>query len=235
MRAAVWAYLVCAFICVVAVFLPAGQMALGPPALAKRESLSLYQVANSQDTVQSILKKYRGSASRVVGGVVLGKVSPHLKGRAASGASDVRDAMDALDSLKDEDVKTVGTIATATMWALIALQIIAALLLFGVATVTSRVRVIAALLAAALSAAIGVAILLVLQRVVLEANKEIELEMFSLRIGAYLIPLAACAGLAAAIAVLVLQTRERRAWARGPQPGGPQAQPLQPPQPPRTL
>jgi hypothetical protein len=216
-RAAVWAYLVCAFICIVAVFLPAGEMTLGPPLLAKHEALSFYEVANSQETVESVLKKYRGSGSRAVGAVVLGKVSPHLKGRAASGASDVRDAMDALDSLKDEDVKTVGTIATAAMWTLIALQIVAALLLFGVATVTSRLRVVAALLAAALSAAIGVAILLVLQRVVLEANKEVELDMFSLRVGAYLIPIAACAGLAAAIAVLVLQTRERRAWARGPQ------------------
>ena len=216
MRAAVWAYLVCAFICIVAVFLPAGQMAIGPPALAKRESLSLYQVANSQESVQAILKKYRGSTSRAVGGVVLGKVAPHLKGRAASSASDVRDAMDALDSLKDEDVKTVGKITSATMWTLIALQVVAALLLFGVATVTSRVRVIAALFATAISAAIGVAILLVLQRVVLEANKELELEMFSLRLGAYLIPIAACAGLASTIAVLVLQTRERRAWARGP-------------------
>ena len=53
-----------------------------------------------------------------------------------------------------------------------------------------------------------------LQRVVLEANKEIELEMFSLRVGAYLIPFAACAGFAATIAVLVLHARERASLAR---------------------
>lgn len=216
MRAAVWAYLVCAFVCIVAVFLPAGQMTIGPPGLAKHEALSLYQVADSRDTVQSVLKKYRGSTSRAVGAVVLGKVSPHLKGRAASGASDVKDAMDALDSLKDEDVKTVGTITSVTMWTLLALQVAAGLVLFGITTMTSRWRIAGALVAAALSAAIGVAILLVLQRVVLEANREIELQLFSLRIGAYLIPLAAGAGLVSVIAILVLQARERAAFARGP-------------------
>jgi hypothetical protein len=213
-RAAVWAYLVCAFICVVGVFLPAGEMTIGPPAVAQHEALSLYQVSNSQDTVQSVLAKYRGSGSRKVGAAVLGKVAPHLKGRAASGASDVQDAMNALDSLKDDDVKAVGTITSVTMWTLIGLQVLTAIVLFGVTAMTSRLRIVGALIAAAISAAIGVAILLVLQRVVAEANHEVELQMFSLRVGAYLIPIAACAGLAAVVAVLVLQTRERRAIGR---------------------
>ncbi|HAY09102.1 MAG TPA: hypothetical protein DCY18_04055 [Thauera sp.] len=214
MRAAVWAYLVCAFLCVVAVFMPAGQLTIGTSPVAKHESLSLHDAANSQETVETILAKYRGSKGRQVGAVVLGKVAPHLKGKAASGASDITDAMDALDSLRDEDVKTVGTIATTTMWTLLGLQVVAALLLFGVATMSSRLRVVGALVATALSAAIGVAILLVLQRVVAEANRELELDLFSLRVGAYLIPCAACAGFAAVIAVLVLQTRERRALRR---------------------
>lgn len=214
MRAAVWAYLVCAFVCVVAAFLPASELTIGAPPLAKHEALSLHDIANSQETVESVLARYRGSAGKKVGAAVLGKVAPHLKGKAASGASDVQDAMNALDSLRDEDVKTVGTIATVTMWTLLGLQVAAALLLFGLATMSSRLRVAGALVATALSAAIGVAILLVLQRVVAEANAELELEMFSLRVGAYLIPLAACAGLAATIAVLVLQARERAAVAR---------------------
>lgn len=214
MRAAVWAYLVCAFLCVVAVFLPAGELTIGAAPVAKHESLSLYDASNSQETVEEVLAKYRGSKGRQVGAAVLGKVAPHLKGKAASGASDITDAMDALDSLRDEDVKTVGTVATATMWTLLGLQVVAALLLFGVATMSSRLRVVGALVATAASAAIGVAILLVLQRVVAEANRELELDLFSLRVGAYLIPLAACAGLAAVIAVLVLQTRERRALRR---------------------
>jgi len=213
-RAAVWIYIVCAFVCVVGVFLPAGELTIGPPAVARHEAVSLYQVSNSQSTVQSVLAKYRGSKTRVVGAVVLGKVAPHLKGKVREGASDVQDAMDALDSLKDEDVKTVGTITSVTMWTLLALQVLTALVLFGITTMTSRWRIVGALVATALSAAIGVAILLVLQRVVAEANQEIELEMFSLRIGAYLIPIAACAGLAAVVAVLVMQVRDRAALAR---------------------
>lgn len=219
MRAAVWAYLVCAFICICGVFLPAGEMALGPKDLARHESVSLYGVANSQDTVRSTLAKYRNSKTKVVGAVVLGKVAPHLKGKVRSGASDVQDAMDALDSLKDEDVKKVGTITSAVMWTLLALQVLTAIILFGVTAATSRLRLAGALVATALSAAIGVAILLILQRVVLEANQEVELEMFSLRVGAYLIPLTACAGLAAVIAVFVLHARERvvlRRRAAGP-------------------
>lgn len=213
-RAAVWAYLVCAFICVIGVFLPAGEMTIGSPSVAKHENLSLYQISDSQSTVQSVLAKYRGSKSRKVGAAVLGHVAPHLKGKAAEGASDVQDAMDALDSLKDEDVKKVGTITSVTMWALLALQVLTAIVLFGITAMTSRWRVIGALVATAISAAIGVAILLVLQRVVAEANNEVELQMFSLRVGAYLIPIAACAGLAAVVAILVLQARERRIISR---------------------
>jgi len=213
-RAAVWVYIVCAFVCVVAAFLPAGQIAIGAAGMEKHEGVSLYQIANSQETVESVLAKYRGSKTRVVGAVVLGKVAPHLKGRAASGASDVQDAMDALDSLEDEDVKTVGKVASITMWTLLALQVLTAIVLFGVTAMTSRFRIVGALALAALSAVIAVAILLVLQRVVAEANKEIELQMFSLRVGAYLIPVAACAGLASVIAILVLQIRERAAIAR---------------------
>lgn len=214
MRAAVWAYIVCAFVCVVAAFLPAGQISIGAAGMEQHEGVSLYQIANSQETVESVLAEYRGSTSRKVGAVVLGKVAPHLKGRAASGASDVQDAMNALDSLKDEDVKTVGTIASITMWTLLVLQVLTAIVLFGITAMTSRFRIVGALVAAALSAAIGVAILLVLQRVVAEANQELELQMFSLRVGAYLIPIAACAGLASVIAVLVLQIRERRIISR---------------------
>jgi hypothetical protein len=222
-RAAVWVYIVCAFICVVAVFLPAGEMTIGKGAVAKHENVSLFQVADSQGTVESVLAKYRGSKARKVGAAVLGHVAPHLKGKVAEGASDVQDAMDALDSLKDEDVKKVGTITTATMWTLLALQVLTAILLFGLTTMTSRWRVVGALVATAVSAAIGIAILLVLQRVVAEANQEVELEMFALRVGAYLIPVAACAGLAAVIAVLVLQSRERRAFTRpvAARPSGP--------------
>jgi hypothetical protein len=218
-RAAVWVYLVCAFTCICGIFLPAGQMSIGPMVVARHESVSLYGVANSQDTVRKTLAKYRGSTAKAVGAVVLGKVAPHLKGKVRSGASDVQDAMDALDSLKDEDVKKVGTVVSTVMWLLIALQVLTAIALFGVTAATSRWRIVGALVGSALSAAIGVAILLVLQRVVLEANREVELDMFSLRIGAYLIPFAACAGVAAAIAVLVLHARERvvlRRRAAGP-------------------
>jgi hypothetical protein len=213
-RTAVWLYLVCAFIVICGVFLPAGQMSIGPKEIARHESVSLYGVANSKDTVRKTLEKYRGSTAKAVGAVVLGKVAPHLKGKVRSGASDVQDAMDALDSLKDEDVDKVGTIVSAVMWTLLALQVITAILLFSITAATSRLRLAAAFVATAISAAIGVAILLVLQRVVLEANKEIELEMFSLRVGAYLIPFAACAGFAAVIATIILYARERASLAR---------------------
>ncbi len=214
MRLAAWSFAVCAALCVIGVFLPAAQLQLDGPSVTQRGSLSLYQLSNSEESVRELLAKYRDSTTKKIGARVLGKVAPHLKGRLKSRADDAQDALDTLDAIEDEDVKLVGTITSITMWSLLGLEAMIAVLIFGLTSRSSRLRPIGALIGSLLVAAIGVAILLVLRRVVAEANAELDAElgrsMVSLRAGAYVIPLAAVGTLVAMIALLVAHTRARR-------------------------
>jgi hypothetical protein len=217
-RAAVWTFIACAFLCVVGVFLPTLELNLTGPSVAMRKGgkASLYEISNSQDTLRRVIGRYRESTARRVGTKVLGKVAPHLEGRLAGDASELQEAIDVLDTIKDEDIKLVGTITTATMWTLIGLEVVVVLLVLGVTARSGRLRVAGALVVAFLGAALAVAIHLVLRRVVAEANSEIERELFFLQIGAYVIPLAAVAGAGAMIWLLVAHARAHRLAAPPP-------------------
>jgi len=209
-RIAIWIFMASVLACVVGVFLPAGELRVGDPALRQNRTISLYRLGKSKDAVRSFLTEYRDSKTRRIGAAVLDRVSPHLEGRLRSDAGDVQDAMAALDTIRDEDIETVGRITSATLWGFLALELIAGALLFGVSARTSRLRLAAAVGVALLGAAVGVAIHLVLGRVVAEANAELELSLFALRAGAYVIPVAAVAAAAATIAVLIGQATLRR-------------------------
>lgn len=208
-----WTFVVFVSVCCAGVLLPAGEVDIAGPSMIQHSSISLYQLGKSKESVRAFLHGYRDSTTRKVGAKVLGKVAPHLRGRARADVADVRDTMEVLDTIKDEDIETVGTITSATMWTLLALNAVAALLVYGVTAATSRLRLGAALVAALLAATIGVGIHLVLRRVVAEANTELGRDLFSLRVGAFVIPIAAVAAAGAMIALLVAHTRERRALA----------------------
>ena len=207
-----FAFVVCALLCCVGLFLPAGRLtvAAGSPAEQER-SISLWTLGGSKDSVRRFIDGFKGSSAKQLGKVVLGKVAPRLKGRLGSQATDVHDAMVALDEVRDEDVETVGTAAAITVWSLLGLNLLIAGLLIKTDPQTGRGRwrVFVALALALVLAAAGVATHLVLRTVVAAGNDELGYPMLSLRAGAYLIPIAAIAGTVAVIALLVAFVRRR--------------------------
>jgi hypothetical protein len=210
-RAEVFLFLAAVLLCCVGLFLPAGQLDIVGAKVVKPATISVFELGRSEKAVKDFLTGYRDSTSRKIGARVLGKVAPHLKGRARSDAGDVQDAMAALDQIKDEDIKTVGTITAVVMWSLFALNVLGAYLVIGAhpALGRGRGRAIGALVTSLLAAALAVGVYLVLGRVVAEANNEVGAEMFSLRAGAYVIPAGAVAALAAAIALQVAYLKKR--------------------------
>ena len=209
MRIAAQAAVVCALACGLGVFLPAarldvgGRLALGPT------SRSFYQLGQSTDEVRGFLARYRQSTAKYVGSRALDKLAPRLPGRLQSPSRDVQDAIATLDELRDEDVKTVGTIAAATMWSLLALNLLVIALVFGTDGRTRRLRVAAALAVSIVTAVVAVAVHAVFRIVVAEANAEVGSAILTLRGGAYLMPLAAVASTVAVIAWFVSYVRIR--------------------------
>lgn len=219
MRASVIAFLAAAFVCCVGIFLPAGQLDITGNSMVAPATISLYQLGSGEDDVRAFLDGYRDSVTKRVGAKVLAKVSPHLRGRARSDADDVQDAMAQLDTIRDEDIETVTTIAAAVMWTLLALNLLGAYLIIGASPVArrGRARAVGATVTAVLAAALAIAVHLVLVRVVAETNGELGRAMFSLRAGAYVMPVAGAAALLAAV-VTVLSAFRR---APGSLPGTP--------------
>lgn len=216
MRVAAQAAIVCALLCVLGVFLPAGRLDLGGKLGASRTSRSFYQLGKSTDAVRAFLARYRASTAKHLGAKALDKLAPHLPGRLQSPTREVQDAMATLDELRDEDVRTVGTITAVTMWSLLALNLVVIALVFRTDGRTARLRVAAALVGSLLTAAIAVAVHLVLRTVVAEANAEVERTLFSLRGGAYLMPVAAVASTLAVIAWFAAYVRVRGRMAAVP-------------------
>jgi len=210
-------FLAAAFLCCAGMFAPVGQLDLTGHSIVRTTSISLWKLGNSKEDVQTFLSGYRGSKTKKVGAAVLGKVAPHLRGRAASDASDVQEAMAALDELKDEDVETVGTFAAIVVWTLLGLNLLGAYLVLAAHPPSGRGRgrTILALITSLLASAISVGLLIGLGQVVALANDELGREMLSLRVGAYLVPLGAVGTLVATITLMVGFVRHRR---RGPPP-----------------
>lgn len=194
---------------VLAVFLPVGQIDVAGGWGRAATSRSFYQIGRSTGAIRELIAEYQASTAKKIGARALDKIAPRLRGKAGSAASDVQDAMSTLDELRDEDVKLVGTIVSTVMWSLIGLNLAVVILLYGVNAATSRLRVAAAVLAAFLVGVLSVALYLVLDRVVVEANAEIGAPVFLLRFGAYLIPLAGAGMFLAAIAMVVGYVRTR--------------------------
>jgi hypothetical protein len=215
-RLAASAAIVCALLCMVGVFLPAGQLDTGNRLVSHRTSQSLFQLGKSTDAVRAFVARYQQSTARKLGAKALDKLAPRLPGRLQSRAADVQDLNATLDAIRDEDVELVGKVTAATLWSLLGANLLVIALLFRLRARSSRLRVAAALLASLLTAALAVAVYLVLDRVVLEANREIGRPLFALRAGAYLMPAAAVAGFAAVVVTLIAYVRARS----GPAPAG---------------
>lgn len=228
MRVAIWVLVAGAFLASVGVFVPAVRVELMGRAGQHDDSFSLYQVADSRDSVRELLARYQGSTVKQVGTRVLGKVAPRLGGKTRSGVDDVQAVAEALEDISDDDLRTIGTVTTVTLWTLLGLSAVVIVLAFPVNAGTRRLRIAGVVVAATLAAAIGVAIHLVLARVVAEAQVELEPALVTLRTAAYLIPGATVASLLGAIALVTTYARARRELRRvarvglgGASPGAP--------------
>jgi hypothetical protein len=206
-RVACWVLLLCTALGAVGVFLPSVEIGAGA-AISRRTRVSLYTASSERETVRRLLAAYHMSGKRELGGDMLRTASSRVGGRLRGAIEDARDAMATLDEVSDDDVRTAGTVFTVTLWALLALE--AAIVLLVLPQVMRRVyrrgRLVAALIAAAAVAAIAIALHAVCRETVWQANDELGVTTLRLAVGAYVIPLAAIAGLAAA-ALLVLRAR----------------------------
>lgn len=210
MQLAVRAAILCACLCVVGIFMPAGQVSVRTPVSTHTRAASLYDLGARKDAAKDFLHKYRGSMARKLGAKALDKLAGKLRGgRIRDGVVDAQDAMATLDALKDEDVDTVGTIIVAVMWSLIGLNVLTIALVYGAHVGSRRVRIAAVAAASTVTTLAAIAVHLVLARVATEANREIGATLFSLRGGAYMMPLAAIAGSIAVGVMLVGYLRSR--------------------------
>ena len=209
-------------------FLPTGELIIREPMATHRAARSLYDLGKSTGAVKGFIASYRASKVKKIGAKVLDRVAAHLPGRLQSQAAEIQEAVAVLDSLRDEDITTAGKVMAVTLWTLISLHVLLILLLQGTDVATSRLRVLLALAVAVVTAAVAVGVHVALRRIVAAANVELEREMFALRTGAYLLPLAAIIALATVIATVVTHTlaRRRRAARLAPPPA-----PLAPPPP----
>lgn len=217
MQLAARAAMLCAVLCVVGAFLPAGELAIRTPVSTHRRTASLYQLGASKDAAKTFLHRYRSSLGKKLGVKVLDKVAPRLRGRLGSGASDLQDAVATLDSIQDRDIDTVGAIIVAVLWSLLGVNLLVIALLWGVDATSRRLRIAAAVAVAVIAAILGIAVYLVLARIVSEANAEVERSVFALRGGAHMMLLAGL-GLLIAAAITAIGYARTRARFRPPTP-----------------
>lgn len=218
MRFEVFAVLACALLCCVGVFLPAGELAPKERSLIRNETISLYQLGGSKDSIREFLNRYRENTKRKIGTEVLGRVTPHLKGRVRAHARDTEDVIATLDSIRDEDLEKVGTIASVVVWAILGLNLVIAGLVIGAdpRMRRGRGRAIAAIAAGVVVVGLAIAIHVVLRYAVDAANGELDYPLFALRAGAYLVPAAAIGSVAALVALQVTFSRAPRPADPGP-------------------
>ncbi|HVV84358.1 MAG TPA: hypothetical protein VHE35_14925, partial [Kofleriaceae bacterium] len=202
--------IVAACLSLASVFLPTGELVIREPMATHRAERSLYELGRSSGAVRNFVAAFRSSAAKRVGMKVLDRVAPHLPGRLGSDAADLRDAVTILDGLKDRDIDTAGEVMTATLWTLIALHVLLVLLLQGTDVETSRARVILSLVVAVVTAAVAIGVHVALTEIVDAANAELERHLFTLRSGAYLLPLGATIALATVLATAVTHALARR-------------------------
>ena len=215
MRVAGWAFVMCTVLGAIGAFLPSIELRLGGSAVSKRTQLSLHAASSDRELVRRLLVAYRGSAPRRVGAELVRTVSPRASGRTRAALDDARDAMDTLDEVGDDDVRTAGMVFAITLWTLLGLQAAMAGLVF-----TELMRdgyrqscLVAALVLSVVVAATAIALHLGCREVVWQANDEVGRTAVALRVGAYVLPVAAIGSLIAAIVLVVQRGRAARARA----------------------
>lgn len=205
MRVASWVFVVCTVLGAIAVFMPSIELRLGGSAVSKRTQLSLHAASTDRELVRRLLAAYHRAPSRRTGAQIVRAVAPRASGRARAALDNTRDAMATLDEVSDDDVRTAGTVFTVALWTLLGLDAAMAGLVFVelMRGGYRRGRLAAALVASALVAVIAVALHVACRQAVGEANDEVGRSALVLAAGAYVVPLAAIAGLAAATALVV--------------------------------
>lgn len=203
-RVASWAYVLCAVLVAVAIFLPCLDLRAGGGAVGKRTERSLHQISGDRALIHRMLVAYHGSAKRKIGTKIIHAVTPRAAGRSRAALEDARDAMDTLDDVTDDDIKHAGTVLTITLWALIGLEAALVLLVFPqlMRGTFGRGRLVLALLGALVIAAVAIALHLVLREAVWQVNDELSHTILVLGPGAYVLPLAAIAALLAAVVLV---------------------------------
>ena len=190
-------------------FLPTGELIIREPMATHRAARSLYDLGKSTGAVRGFIASYRSSQVKKIGVKALDRLAPHLPGRLQSQAAEVQEAVAVLDGLRDEDITTAGKVMAVTLWTLISLHVLLILLLQGTDVDTRRARVIFALMVSLLTTACAIGVHVALRRIVEAANLELDRQMFALRSGAYLLPLAALVSLATVVATVVTHTLAR--------------------------
>jgi len=211
-RIAAWAFVVCAVLCVVAIFVPAVELRIDGGSVSRKTSLSLYQISTSRDVVRGYLGAYKRAPGRKLGEGVTAALMPRVTRGLRGHLGDLRDAMTTLDDVDDKDVVTAGRILTATVWSLLALIAVMTGIVFS-DTMRERYRrgrttVVVAL--ALVVAAAAIAVMLAAREAVWQANDELGRDIIGVAFGAYMLPVAALGALAAGIVQLVKLVRLRR-------------------------
>jgi len=205
----------CTTLGVVGLFLPCLELQVGGNAVGKRAAISLYTASTKRELVRRMLAAYHGSNKRRTAAEVVRAVESRTKGRVKSALEDTRDAMETLDATSDDDVNLAGIALAVAVWTLFGLDVLLLVLVFTqlMRGVYWRGRLVAALVASVAAAVLAVALHLACREVAWQANDELERTVVALAFGAYLVPLAAIASVAAAV---MLVTRSRRTVARPP-------------------
>lgn len=204
MRVAGWAYVLCAVLVAVAIFLPCLDLRAGGSSVSKRTERSLHQISADRALIHRMLVAYHGSAKRKLGTKIIHAVTPRASGRPRAALEDARDAMDTLDDVTDDDIKHAGTALMITLWAVIGLEAALVLLMFPplMRGTFGRGRLVLALLGALVVAAVAIALHLVVREAVWQVNDEVSHAILVLGPGAYALPLAAIAALIAAVVLV---------------------------------
>ena len=214
---------------VASLFLPTGELAVRQATTTTSASRSLYDLGKSTGEVRSFIDAYRASAVKRLGARALDRVAPHLSGRLGERAAEVQEAVAILDGIEDRHIDTAGKVMAGTLWTVISLHVLLILLLVGTDAGTGRARVVITVIVAVLNSMVALGVYVALDRIVTTANAELARNMFALRSGAYLLPVAAAVALAAVTVVAITHgaaRRRRRELAALPPPA------YQPPPPP---
>ena len=212
MRIAGWIFVVSTVLGLAGVFLPSVEPTVAGVGLGTRTSLSLYQLNSNRERVRRMIASYHRAPWHGLGQAVAGALIPKL-GRHLGGAlDDTAAAAATLDEVRDADVATAATVLRIVLWVFLALQATMLAIMFGQGLqARPRTRhIVGALVMSVLVTALAIALRLVLDEVVVEANDELGAHVVRLGVGAVLTQWASIAGLVAIVAALALHVRHGR-------------------------